>query len=179
MAKFLTPLRTEKLDGYARRWILTDHLVFESTKYRGRFICPAGCQTDLASIPRLGWVLFPKVGKQDKGAVVHDLGYTHQLVTEHGERIHTVKHVADQLFLEGMLAEGVNGFSARVMFGMVSAFGNPEAHPLAAHRMTHTAPGIALVHPWLAMANELVDYDRERGLWIGPADPFLVRGLAA
>lgn len=165
--KFLTPLRIEKLD--ARRWVLTDHLVFESVRFPGRFIGPAGSQTDLASIPRIGQVVFPKVGKQDKGSVVHDLGYTHQLVTEHGERIHTVKHVADLLFLEGMQAEGVHWISARVMYGCVVAFGNPQKHPLAAHQLQpEQIVGHRFGHVFSGLAHDFL---------VGAADPFVVRGL--
>lgn len=127
-AKFLTPLRTEKIGE--RRWLLTDNLVFQSAKYPGKFIAPRGFQHDFASIPRWAWVCFPKVGNQDKAAVIHDGGYGHVLITENGDRIYTVKFVADNLFLEAMLAEGVNGLSARMMYRAVSWFGDPREHPL-------------------------------------------------
>lgn len=132
-ARFCTPLRTEKI--CERRWMLVDDLVFLSDLYPGYFIAPRGVQTDLASIPRIYWTLFPKVGKQDKAAVIHDGGYGHYLVTEHGDRIRTAKHVADNLFLEGMRAEGVNRLSARIMFTGVKFFGDPKAHPLAANHI--------------------------------------------
>ena len=127
---FLTPLRTQKIGEW--RWLLTDDLEFYSDRYKGVFIAPRGFQTDLASIPRFAWTIFPKVGKHDAGAVIHDAAYGHALVTRHMDRIHAVKDVADRLFLEGMIAEGVNQVSARTMYRIVSWFGKPETHPLRA-----------------------------------------------
>src|SRR5688572_26980965 len=118
-----------------RSWMLTDDLVFLSEKYGGQVSAPRGVQTDLASILRLFWTIFPKVGGHDKAAVIHDGGYAHYLVTAHGDRIHTVKRVADTLFYEGMRAEGVNRLAARLMYHAVHLFGNPETHPLAANRI--------------------------------------------
>lgn len=132
-ARFLTPLRMETIG--VRSWMLVDDLVFHSERYQGVVIAPRGVQTDLASIPRVLWSLVPKVGAHDKAAVIHDGGYAHYLVTEGGERIHTVKHVADALFYEGMRAEGVSGFIAGVLYHAVRLFGDPLAHPLAANRL--------------------------------------------
>lgn len=127
--RFLSPLRMETIGD--RRWLLIDDLIFRSEKYRGIVIAPRGFQTDLASIPRLAWTLVPKVGKWDGPSVIHDAGYSNALVTEHGDRIFAVKAVSDNLFLEGMHAQGVNGFLAQFMYRAVSLFGNPEGHPLA------------------------------------------------
>jgi hypothetical protein len=127
--RFLSPLRMETIGD--RRWLLIDDLIFQSAKYRGIVVAPRGFQTDLASIPRLAWTFVPKVGKWDFAACVHDAGYGNALVTEHGDRIFAVKAVSDTLFLEGMHAQGVNGFLAQFMYRAVSLFGNPEGHPLA------------------------------------------------
>ena len=127
-ARFLTPLRAETIGE--RRWLLIDDLVFLSVKYPGRVVAPRGFQTDLASIPRLAWSVFPRVGKQDKAAVIHDAAYGNALVTEHGDRVFTVKAVADAWFLEAMLAEGVGAWSARWMYTTVKCFGDPVGHPL-------------------------------------------------
>lgn len=128
---FLSPLRMETIGE--REWLLTDDLVFFSAKYRGVVIAPRGFQTNLASIPRLLWTVFPKVGRQDRAAVIHDAGYGHALVTQNGDRIHAVKHVSDDLFYEGMRSDGVNGLSAQVMYRAVVLCGSPSQHPLAAH----------------------------------------------
>ena len=128
-AAFLSPLRTETIGE--RRWLLTDDLVFYSAIYRGVFIAPRGFQTDLASIPRIAWVLFPKVGKHDKGAVIHDGAYANALVTQDGDRIFAAKAVGDTLFNEGMRAEHVNGLTRRFMHRAVAIWGDPNGHPLA------------------------------------------------
>jgi len=127
-AAFLTPLRTEKIG--ARRWLLIDHLVFRSVCYNGIVVAPRGFQTDLASIPRLFWVMAPKVDLYDQAAVIHDAGYGHALVTEYGDRIHAVKPVSDRLFHEGMIAMGVAPWRATLMYAFVTTFGSMERHPL-------------------------------------------------
>lgn len=132
-AAFLTPLRMEKIGP--RRWLLIDDLIFRSELYAGKVIAMRGFQTDLASIPRLFWVIAPKVDLYDQAAVIHDGGYGNALYTENGDRMFTVKAVADKLFLEGMLAMGVSGWRARLMFKAVDLFGSPVGHPLRATRL--------------------------------------------
>jgi len=128
-ARFLTPLRTETIGE--RRWLLTDELVFYSAQYRGIVVAPRGFQTDLASIPRAAFLIFPKVGLWDHAAVIHDSAYGNALVTDKGDRIFTTKTVADNLFREGMKANGVWSIAARLMYRTVYLFGNPKGHPLA------------------------------------------------
>lgn len=127
-AAFLTPLRMEKIGP--RRWLLIDDLVFQSDRYPGQFIAIRGFQTDLASIPRFLWVIAPKVDLYDQAAVIHDAAYGNALYTENLDRIHTIKAVADHLFHEGMLAMGVSGWRARLMYKAVDLFGTPVGHPL-------------------------------------------------
>src|SRR5688572_157944 len=131
-AAFLTPLRTEKIGP--QRWLLTDDLLFRSVILPGVFVAPRGFQTDLASIPRIAWVLFPKVDIWDRPAVIHDAGYGNALMTEHGDRIFLIKHWGDKLFREALSVEGVSALKARFMYRFVSLFGDPKGHPLAAHR---------------------------------------------
>jgi hypothetical protein len=141
-AHFATALKIEVIGN--RSWMLIDDLVFYSGQYRGRFVAPAGFQTDLASVPRLVWNVFPKVGLHDKAAVIHDAGYANALTTYHDnpmacKRIFTVKSVADDLFREGMVAEGVHAVSRWFMYQAVKRFGTPEGHPLAMNRATAEA----------------------------------------
>lgn len=128
-AQFLSPLRVEKIG--ARRWMLTDDLVFKTEILNGYFVAPRGFQTDFASIPRFLWALFPQVGKYDGAAVIHDAAYGFALTTLHtGQRVHLVKSWADKVFYEGMKAAGVNGVSAWLMYRAVARFGDPGRHPL-------------------------------------------------
>jgi hypothetical protein len=128
-AQFTTPLEIRKIGP--RRWMLINDLHFQSERYWGTFVVPRGFQTDFASIPSVLGSLFPIVGAYDPVAVVHDAGYMHALTTLSGTRVHTVKHVADNLFAEGLEAVGVGWLRRRLMTRMVRLFGDPLTHPLA------------------------------------------------
>ena len=119
--QFLTPLRTEKIG--ARLVRLTDDVIFLSSRYPGEFVARAGFETNLASIPRGLWNIFPPTGEYDIAAVIHDAAYNQFLRTKDGARIHTVKHVADNLFHEALLACGVGKIKAKMMYLGVKAFG--------------------------------------------------------
>lgn len=127
-ACFLTPLRVEKIG--ARRWLLTDDLYFQSARYGGVFVASRGFQTDLASIPRLLWVVAPKVDLYDAASVIHDASYGNALSTSDGKRVFAVKDVCDRLFLEAMLCLGVSGWRAKLMYSAVKNFSEPDGHPL-------------------------------------------------
>lgn len=133
-ARFLTPLDLRKLGE--RTWLLLAHLEFYSARYQGTVIAPRGLQTNLASIPRLAWVVCPPIGWYDPAAVIHDAAYGNALVTPNGDRIFTIKAVADNLLLEGMDAMHVNPVVRQTMTRLVRWFGNPDGHPLAANRGT-------------------------------------------
>jgi Protein of unknown function (DUF1353) len=126
---FLTPLRMQKLA--AQRWLLIDDLAYRTALLRGVFVVPRGVQTDLASIPRVFWTLFPKEDLYDAAAVVHDAAYAGMLRSSVGP-VHLTKAWADELFREAMRASGVAAWRAELMYRAVSWFGDPAAHPLAA-----------------------------------------------
>lgn len=131
--KFLSSLRVEKIGE--RTWILLESLIFFSIKYQGIYIAPRGFQTNLSSIPRVAFALFPPIGNYDKAAVIHDAGYGNSLLTESYDRMFTSKELADGLFNEGMKAEKVNTIVRRTMYRSVRLFGDPVGHPLAANRV--------------------------------------------
>lgn len=60
---------------------------------------PEGFVTDFASIPRPLWPIYPKTGRYQLAAVVHDFLYWEQT---------TSRKDADQIFLEGMEESGVS-----------------------------------------------------------------------
>jgi hypothetical protein len=122
------------------RWLLIDDLVFSSAAYRGVFVVPAGFQTDLASIPRPFWTVFPKVGAHDRAAVLHDAAYAHALRTVEGRPVRAVKSIADRLFEEALAADGVPWLPRVLMVAAVRRFGDPLAHPLAAHGESSVRP---------------------------------------
>ena len=92
----------------SRQWML-----LEDIRYKGFFV-PKGFITDLASIPVYMRWLFPHGGAKAYGAVHHDYLY----------RLGNVdRDVADDLFLELMLANGVSKLSAKTMYKAVRSFG--------------------------------------------------------
>lgn len=75
---------------------------------------PAGFITDLATIPRIFWVLLPPDGKYAKAAIIHDWMYDNALRT---------KKEADLIFLDGMAVLGVPKWKRTVMYLAVRLFG--------------------------------------------------------
>ncbi len=128
MSRFISHLEMRTVGP--QRWLLVTDLYFSSDYLRGVVIAPRGFQTDLASIPRFFWRVYPPVGSYDKAAVIHDAGYGNALVTENGDRIFATKQLSDRLFLEGMNAESVPSMTAWPMYQAVVVFGNPLGHPL-------------------------------------------------
>lgn len=98
-------------------------LKFYSAELRGYLVAPAGMETDLASIPRGLWNLFPKVGRYDAPAVIHDAGYQRQLETPGGIPVFLIKPLVDRVFYEAMLSMGVGKTRAWLMYKAVSLFG--------------------------------------------------------
>lgn len=105
-------VRLEPLpDG--RKW-----RVLESFRYcSGESIkidVPKGFVTDLASVPRPLWGIFPPFGRYTAAAVVHDALY----------RRHDVQRaIADGLFLEAMEVSGVPRVTRYTLWAAVRLFG--------------------------------------------------------
>ena len=57
-----------------KTWTLRQELIYE-TDIGYKITVPAGFVTDLASIPRPLWVLWPPFGKYTRAAVIHDWLY--------------------------------------------------------------------------------------------------------
>jgi hypothetical protein len=126
-AKFLTPLDTrDSEDG--ENSVLLRPLRFFSAKLGRTVIAPRGMVTDFASIPRGLWNLFPKRGKHDRAAVIHDAGYRGRLQDAMSDKVLLLeKKVVDDLFDEALQVCGVNRFSRAVMVRAVRWFGRPSA----------------------------------------------------
>lgn len=78
---------------------------------------PEGFRTDLASIPQIASVIVPKVGKYNKGAVIHDFLY--QMVRE-GKFDRTI---ADAVFYEIMKVSGVRFTQRMLIYLILRLFG--------------------------------------------------------
>ncbi|EFH9080729.1 DUF1353 domain-containing protein [Escherichia coli] len=113
MSKFTTPAILEMLDDY--RWRLVEPFEFWLTDNQDDVIyVPEGYVTDLASVPRLLWALFPPHGRYAKAAIIHDWLYDNALRT---------KAEADRIFLDAMTVLGVPRWRRRLMYLAVRLFG--------------------------------------------------------
>lgn len=130
-AQFLDKLKLEDLGG--KKWRVDEPMRFYSAKRSRTYKVPQGTPTDLASIPTIAYILIPflhlllpKSGKQNRAAVLHDAAYRGFLVDVHGYPLFVDKEIADELFLEGMLADKMNKAIAKSVYGIVKVFGRPS-----------------------------------------------------
>jgi hypothetical protein len=101
-------------------WQVTRDLTYELGS-KGSGVCitvPAGFYTDLASIPRLMWTLFPPDGQWVKAAVIHDYLYLFK-----GLGIYS-RAQADAIFLEAMEVLGVSWAQRSLIYRAVRIGGN-------------------------------------------------------
>ncbi|EHP6140085.1 DUF1353 domain-containing protein [Escherichia coli] len=112
MSKFTTPAVLEMLDDY--RWRLVESFEFWLTESPDDVIrVPAGYVTDLASVPRLLWSVFPPHGRYAKAAIIHDWLYDNALRT---------KKEADRIFLDAMNVLEVPAWRRLMMYCAVHLF---------------------------------------------------------
>ena len=102
---FLTSVVAEdRGDG---RWLLAADLI-----YRGKsedFVVPSGFPTDFASVPRLLQWVAPKLGRQNRSAVLHDYLYAvAPLVLTKGGWMQITRKDADGLFRRTMREDRVS-----------------------------------------------------------------------
>ena len=115
---FLTTLRVEEYTpagmSQANLWVLTGPLSYLSATGH-QIIVPKGFITDLASIPRPLRGIFNVNGKSRAPAVLHDYLYCSQQLKGRKE--------ADGLFLEAMVARGMDPVTRNLMYVAVRSFG--------------------------------------------------------
>lgn len=75
---------------------------------------PAGFVTDLASVPRMFWVILPPHGQYAKAAILHDYLYANAI----GSKLY-----ADEVFYEAMEVLGVARWRQVVMYWGARVFG--------------------------------------------------------
>lgn len=133
MSGFTTALDLRKVGP--RHWMLIAPLRY--TTRNGEFIeVPAGFFTDLASIPRPFWNLFPPVGSYDLAAVLHDYLYrTDSLPLVDQKR-------ADRLMLEAMEDTRVGWWRRRVIHRALRLFGNHAFHQHPANWVPQDLVGV-------------------------------------
>jgi hypothetical protein len=94
------------------QWELLIPLVYESDS-AGRIEVPVGFSTDFASVPHLPFIYSMMGNRAHRPAVVHDY-ITRQRLFERTR--------CDQIFLEAMLAEGMDESKARLMYAGVALY---------------------------------------------------------
>lgn len=135
MSQFTTPAVLEMLDNY--KWRLVEPFEYysnvrictldsslktlrvdcdpENSLFAVRYIdVPVGYITDLASVPRALWSIFPPHGRYAKAAIVHDFLYANAI----GD-----KAFADDVFLEAMTVLDVPRWRRLLMYWAVRLFG--------------------------------------------------------
>ncbi|EAM9430675.1 phage tail protein [Salmonella enterica] len=113
MSRFTTPAILEMLGHY--NWRVHEPFAFYLCDDDDVIEVPAGFITDLATIPRIFWILLPPDGKYAKAAIIHDYLYDNALRT---------KKEADKIFLDGMMVLGVPRWKRIIMYYAVRFFGN-------------------------------------------------------
>lgn len=114
MSSFTRPLCFE-LAG-ERVFRLTEPFEYHVGEYPSDSIIsvPVGFETDLASVPRVFWPLFPPHGSYAKAAVIHDYLYQTRPF---------VRKRCDQIFLEGMEVLGVHRLARLFIYVAVRCCG--------------------------------------------------------
>ena len=84
---------------------------------------PVGFVTDLASVPRALWDLFPPEGRYTEAAIVHDYLYSVQGRLPVPGSVQFGRADADQVLLKGMEACGEGRVARRTIWLAVRAFG--------------------------------------------------------
>lgn len=107
-----TPLHIEVLPGGRHYKLLKEMIVFSHRC--GVTVVQAGFVTDMASVPRGFWNLFPPTGPYAKAAVYHD--YLYQLGS-------ISRADADAEFADGMRALGVSWPTRMAMWTALRLFG--------------------------------------------------------
>ncbi|WP_421292927.1 DUF1353 domain-containing protein [Aeromonas veronii] len=103
----LMPLSDTNWELHEEYHVLSEHI---------SFTIPKGFVTDLASVPRCIWNIFPPFGLYTGAAVAHDYLYR-------TAKIKVTREQADALFKEQMIKAGFDSTKAQLMYLAVRAFG--------------------------------------------------------
>ncbi len=114
MSQFTSPADLRMLDDY--RWQLLAAFSYHVGACPSAQVItvPAGTVTDLASVPRVLWAVFPPHGRYAKAAIVHDYLYEQAIGS---------KAFADRVFLEAMEILQVPKWRRVLLYWAVRCFG--------------------------------------------------------
>lgn len=102
-------------------WKVFTPFTFYSDKYAPVDI-PEGFETDLASVPRYLWILFPPFGAYSQAAVTHDFIYKMRKDLTYQGPLRS-REECDNIFLEAMTLLRVPWWKRQLMFRAVRMFG--------------------------------------------------------
>lgn len=114
MSSFTTPAKLELLPD--NQWRLLSSFIYYTGDIDNRnFIeVPEGFITDLASVPRIFWPIFPPNGNYAKAAIIHDYLYVNAINS---------KQYADNIFYEAMGVLNVPYIRKILIYYAVKLFG--------------------------------------------------------
>ena len=114
MSQFTKPADLRMLDNY--KFELLAEFEYHVGDYPSNDVIriPAGTVTDLASVPRILWAIFPPHGRYAKAAIIHDYLYDQAVGS---------KAFADTTFYEAMGVLGVPKWRRVAMYWAVRLFG--------------------------------------------------------
>lgn len=112
MSSFTKPAILEMLGNF--KWKVMEDFVFYTDKPDDEILVPKGYITDLTTVPRIFWVLFPPHGNYAKAAIIHDYLYSNALRT---------KKEADDIFLLGMEVLEVPYITRHILWWGAHIFG--------------------------------------------------------
>lgn len=108
----LVPLKNGK------QWELLEDYYYEVNGYIIKV--PKGFITDLASVPKIFWSIFPPFGTYTPAAIIHD--YLYSKFNDTGIN----RTLADKIFLFIMEELGVGFLRRKAMYRAVKSFGEPN-----------------------------------------------------
>lgn len=100
------------IPGGFKKWEVAQDFAVQ-TKH-GTIVVPKGFPTDLASTPRLSWIILPPFGRYTQASVVHDYLYSLPMYD---------RKTADQIFYELMIKFKTYKWKATIMYYAVRIFG--------------------------------------------------------
>lgn len=101
-------------DGGRSLWQLVDDFGFWSTRTNSIYTVPAGFVTDFASVPRVPLVYWLMNDRGQRAAVIHDFLCRTGVVP---------RPVADRIFRDALVVEGVSKWRAALMYAAVRVGG--------------------------------------------------------
>ena len=113
MSAFLTKcVFTPDSDGAT--YTLDEPLIYHSDLVNADITVPTGFVTDLASVPRIFWDIFPPFGKYTQAAIIHDYIYKGH---------NYPRGTCDNIFLEAMIVLGVSWISRNIIWSQLRLWG--------------------------------------------------------